>query len=82
MNGYNNNLVGWGHEDIELAARFVNSGLYQRQLKMKAVAFHLFHAQNSRHQEMKNLDAYHETVKGKVATCLSGYREELLATSC
>ena len=36
VNGYNNELKGWGHEDIELAARFINSGLYQKKVKLKA----------------------------------------------
>ena len=43
VNGYNNALTGWGHEDIELAARLVNAGVKHKQLKMIAVCYHIYH---------------------------------------
>lgn len=73
VNGYNNDLEGWGHEDIELAARLVNAGVKCKQLKMVAVCYHLFHKINSRHQEANNLDAYEKVVKEGIKKCSNGY---------
>lgn len=73
VNGYNNALTGWGHEDIELAARLVNSNIKCRQLKMTAVCYHLYHPLNSRHQEDDNLQVYKKVVKEGVKKCRNGY---------
>jgi glycosyltransferase involved in cell wall biosynthesis len=77
VNGYNNDLVGWGHEDIELAARLVNSGVKRKQLKMMAVCYHLNHQINSRDQEDKNYEVYLDVIKQKIKRCENGYRESL-----
>lgn len=76
VNGYNNELEGWGHEDIELAARLTNLGIRQRQLKLKAVCFHLHHKINSRHNEDINFKKYLNTVKKKTVRCKNGIIEE------
>ncbi len=43
VNGYSNDLVGWGHEDEELCVRLVNLGILKRRIKHKAVAYHIYH---------------------------------------
>lgn len=73
VNGYNNNLTGWGHEDIELAARLVNNGVYRRQLKMAATCFHLYHHLNERNNESQNLSVYYDTIREKTKTIPNGY---------
>ncbi|MBC8052879.1 MAG: glycosyltransferase family 2 protein [Sphingobacteriaceae bacterium] len=78
VNGYNNDLTGWGHEDIELAARLVNYGIKRKQLKMTAICFHLFHKLNSRDQENSNYKAYLDAINFKTKTCNNGYLESLL----
>ena len=72
VNGYNNDLKGWGHEDIELAARLSNLGIKQRQLKLKAVCFHLYHKINSRHNEDINYQKYLKTVGDGTIKCVNG----------
>ncbi|HMR82186.1 MAG TPA: glycosyltransferase family 2 protein [Niabella sp.] len=72
VNGYNNDLEGWGHEDIELAARLTNIGVKQRKLKMKAVCFHLHHQINSRHNEGINYKKYLEVVQYRIIRCKTG----------
>jgi glycosyltransferase involved in cell wall biosynthesis len=73
VNGYNHNLTGWGHEDIELAARFIHLGLTQKKLKMVAVCYHLYHPLADRINENINFKKYQETVKSGVSFCTSGY---------
>lgn len=75
VNGYNNELEGWGHEDIELAARLTNLGIKQRQLKMKAVCFHLYHKINARNNEDLNYKKYQMVVESGITTCKNGIRQ-------
>lgn len=75
VNGYNNDVKGWGHEDIELAARLVNNGIKQRHLKLAAVCFHIHHELASRKNEADNLQGYYDVVHKKITTCTSGYHQ-------
>ncbi|HVI44629.1 MAG TPA: glycosyltransferase family 2 protein [Chitinophaga sp.] len=73
VNGYNNELKGWGHEDIELAARFINSGLSQKKVKLKAICYHLHHALNDRVHENINYRVYLDTLNKGITYCANGY---------
>ena len=75
VNGYNNEINGWGHEDIEIAARLVNNGTLRRQFKMIAVCFHLYHKINTREKESVNLSVYEQTVKQNIKTIQNGYQQ-------
>lgn len=75
VNGYNNDLEGWGHEDIELAARLTNLGVKQRQLKLKAVCFHLYHKINPRHNEDLNYKKYLKVVEDGIVKCKNGIKK-------
>jgi glycosyltransferase involved in cell wall biosynthesis len=46
VNGYNENFVGWGNEDSELACRFFKYGLTKKVHPFMAVCFHLWHITN------------------------------------
>ncbi len=43
VNGYDENMAGWGREDSELSARLVNNGLKKINLKFSAIQYHIFH---------------------------------------
>jgi hypothetical protein len=73
VNGYNNQMKGWGHEDIELAARFINSGLRQKRVKMRAIGYHLHHLYNDRGRAAINFTIYEQVVKNGTITCMDGY---------
>jgi len=73
VNGYNNNLVGWGHEDIELAARFINNGIKKRHLKLAAVCYHIHHELHSRAHEKQNKNFYEEVLALGLKRCTNGY---------
>ncbi|WP_142602946.1 glycosyltransferase family 2 protein [Solitalea koreensis] len=75
VNGYDNNIEGWGHEDIELAARLVNSGVKKRHLKFAAVCYHIFHKPNARHNEENNKAYFYTIWKNGVVRCKNGYSE-------
>ena len=75
VNGYNNDINGWGHEDVELGARLVNNGILKRQFKMIAVCFHLYHKINTREKELNNLLIYEQTVKQHIKIIPNGYQQ-------
>lgn len=80
INGYNNDLLGWGHEDIEIAARFVNKGVQRRQLKMTAVCFHLYHNNSNENRSDKidqNFKVYLQTVQNGIFLCENGYQQSI-----
>ncbi len=77
VNGYNNDLTGWGHEDIELAARFVNNGIRKRHLKWAAVCFHIDHPHNSRANESANKAVYERMLSSGTKQCTNGYNSTL-----
>lgn len=55
VNGFNEEIVGWGREDSELAARLINVGVRRIDLKLCAIAYHLDHL-NSHKNNNKSLD--------------------------
>jgi glycosyltransferase involved in cell wall biosynthesis len=74
VNGYNNEIKGWGHEDIELAARFINIGLQQKKIKMIAVCYHLHHSYADRKHESLNYSIYKHTLNQSIRYCSNGYK--------
>ncbi|MGV3599808.1 MAG: glycosyltransferase family 2 protein [Dyadobacter fermentans] len=77
VNGYNNELSGWGHEDEELAARFINNNIIKKIVKLSAVQYHLHHDELPRSNEPFHREAVQQTLLTKVKKCLNGY-ENLL----
>lgn len=72
INGYNEEMTGWGSEDWELAQRLRNIGLFARRLKYGAVLFHLFHEELSRERCEINAAIFDKTHKQKVLRCDKG----------
>lgn len=73
VNGYNNDLQGWGHEDEELAARFINNKIIKKIVKLSAVQFHLHHEEKSRDLEFLHTTTLDNTVKNNIKSCAKGY---------
>lgn len=46
VNGFNEDFVGWGNEDSELACRFFKYGLSKKVQAFMAICFHLWHTTN------------------------------------
>lgn len=69
VNGYNEAMTGWGREDSELAARFVNIGLMRRKLKFGAIQYHLYHKEESRHRLNINDEILEEVLDKKIQRC-------------
>ncbi|HEC1779280.1 glycosyltransferase family 2 protein [Campylobacter lari] len=65
INGFNENFIGWGREDSEFVARFLfNNGIFKR-LKFNALAYHIYHEENSKNMLEVNHKIYLNTIKNK-----------------
>lgn len=73
VNGYNNQLQGWGHEDEELCWRLINLGLKKKIVKMHAVVYHLHHKLSSRALEDKHKDALNRCIQEGITRAEDGY---------
>ena len=73
VNGYNNDLLGWGHEDEELAARFINNGIVKKIVKLCAVQYHLDHPINNKDLKHLHENAVQRVVKNNIKRCTDGY---------
>lgn len=80
VNGYNNDLQGWGHEDEELATRLVNNGVLKKTVKFKAVQYHLSHDHAPRTQKDFHISTLIDTHTNQLRTCANGYAEALEKT--
>lgn len=56
INGYNEAISGWGREDSEVEIRLIKSGIKRQVLKFGGTLFHLFHKENDRSRDAKNIE--------------------------
>lgn len=75
VNGYYNGFEGWGGEDYEFGARLLHAGVKRIRLKMKALAFHIFHSINCRANTGANDIIYRETLIKKLTYRDNGYQK-------
>lgn len=72
VNGYNENLTFWGHEDGELAYRLYFAGVKKKFIKFGAVCYHLYHKSSSRENEQTHLDAIKNVIENRISRCQNG----------
>ena len=72
VNGYNEDMTGWGKEDTELSVRLMNSGLQKLKLKCLAICYHLHHKISSKEGLNINNSILSLVVKEKREICNNG----------
>lgn len=55
VNGYDEDFVGWGREDDDIAHRLSRAGVKMRDIRFAAVCWHLWHPENSRADAEANI---------------------------
>ncbi|MET3977587.1 glycosyltransferase involved in cell wall biosynthesis [Mucilaginibacter sp. UYP25] len=75
INGYDNSIKGWGHEDEELAARFINIGVIKKIVKLCAVQYHLYHPVSGKSNEPKQRELVEQVKHDKIKQTPNGYRQ-------
>lgn len=72
VNGYNENIYGWGREDSELAYRLHFSGIKKKFLKFGGVCYHLHHNEASRNRDNSNMNILRQTISSQSQHCQNG----------
>jgi len=60
VNGFDEDFVGWGHEDAEFVGRLINSGVFRKEGRFAAPVLHLWHHNQHRGREAGNLQRLHD----------------------
>ena len=76
VNGYNEDISGWGREDSEISFRLMNSGLKKRFIKFAALEYHLFHPEASRAMDATNIAIMQRARDGKTTRIPNGIIKE------
>lgn len=77
VNGYNEDISGWGREDTELVLRLVNLGLKRNFFKFGGIVYHLHHKEFDRSRLTTNDDIMKETVARQLTRCDKGIDQYL-----
>lgn len=72
VNGFNNEIKGWGREDSEFAERLINLGVKGKLIKFIALGYHLYHREESRASLPQNDLILNDTIKNKRTYCADG----------
>lgn len=77
VNGYNEDFVGWGREDSELAVRLINSGVCRLDVRGWALCFHLWHPPVSRNELEANDELLARAQASAATRCERGLNQYL-----
>lgn len=77
VNGYNEDIVGWGHEDIELVFRLMSKGIKERRLKFGGVVRHIYHRALSMTSKSHNFEIQCNTERNHSNWCSNGISKYL-----
>ncbi len=72
VNGYNEELTGWGREDSELFARILNSGVKARRIRYAGIVYHIWHKELSKDNLKRNTKLQQQTMDRKITFCENG----------
>jgi glycosyltransferase involved in cell wall biosynthesis len=72
VNGFNEQIIGWGREDSELVVRLLALGIKRLELPFSAIVFHLWHPENSRGNLADNDRLLEDAVKSGIFRCPYG----------
>ena len=79
VNGYNEEIVGWGHEDRELVFRLLFKGIKEKRLKFGVVIRHIYHGAPSMASKSHNFNLQCETERNRAKWCENGVSKYLQA---
>jgi len=77
INGYNEDFVGWGREDSELAVRLMNLNVERIDVRGWALCYHLWHPPASRTSVPANDELLAQAQQNKATRCSAGLDRHL-----
>lgn len=72
VNGFDEQYIGWGHEDADLAIRLINNGVYRKEGVNAVSVLHLWHPLNDRSHLEDNEQRLKQRIQSKVTRISSG----------
>lgn len=72
VNGYDEDMEGWGREDSELVIRMLNKGVLGKRLRYSGIIYHIFHNEKSRDRLELNDKIQQNSIKNKLTWCTNG----------
>lgn len=81
VNGYNEEFVGWGREDSELALRLMNSGVRWLDVRGRAMCYHLWHPPADRSNLDQNIKILEDACAVQCSRCEHGLAHHLTAAA-
>ncbi|MEZ4795891.1 MAG: glycosyltransferase family 2 protein [Flavobacteriaceae bacterium] len=72
INGYNEDMTGWGREDSEMVIRLLNSGILGKRLRYMAIIYHIWHNEKSRERLNINDEIQQTAIREKLLRCKNG----------
>lgn len=72
VNGFNEDFIGWGREDSEFVVRLINRDILRKNIKFSAIAYHIYHNENSRKMLSTNDKILDEAIQLKLTLCKNG----------
>ena len=78
INGYDEDMEGWGREDSEMAIRLHNSDLKGKRLRYCGIVFHLYHKEAPRTSFEKNDKIENVTKSKKNIWCENGINKHIV----
>ena len=77
VNGFNENLIGWGIDDSEMIQRLLNIGIKGKRLKFRGLAFHIYHKEQDKSHININVTIENETTINKITFVEKGVNQYL-----
>jgi glycosyltransferase involved in cell wall biosynthesis len=77
INGYDEDFVGWGREDSEIAIRLYNAGIKKKYLKMGGIEYHLYHKEADRSKDERNTALLQRAISENKKWCSNGINKYL-----
>lgn len=72
VNGYNEDIFGWGREDTEFVLRMFNNKVLGKRLKFRGIVFHIWHNEFSKNRLSENSELQAQTINNKAVWCDNG----------
>ena len=77
INGFNEDLVGWGIDDSEMIQRLHNIGIRGKRLKFAGIAYHIYHKEQSKSNLEINNEIGRQTTENKLTFIEKGINQYL-----
>ncbi|MAP53766.1 glycosyltransferase family 2 protein [Altibacter sp.] len=77
VNGFNEDLTGWGLDDSEMIQRLINIGVQGKRLKYKGIVYHIYHKEQDKNHIHLNDVIEKETTEKKLTYVKKGVDQYL-----